>query len=66
MKIFVCEQDFEVFEGSPVCAGNFISVPYNPNSLNGELSWQEVKEIQNEILILFAVVFGFLVIRKLL
>jgi len=66
MNILVCDQNFEFVDGTPFCTGNFSSVPYNPNSANAELTWQETKEIQNEILVLFAVVFGFLVIRKLL
>lgn len=66
MNILVCDQPFNLSTGSPVCPGQLASVAYEGMPAGAGLTWEEVQEIQGHILVLFSLVFGFLVLRKLL
>jgi len=56
MNFLVCDADWlQGADGSPVCSGQLITV-----------TTEEMRELQGEVLVLFALVFGFLVLKKLL
>lgn len=54
--------------GEPVCSGQLLSLTREEmQSLSGSaMSWDDVAELQGEAITLFAIVFGFLVLKKLL
>ncbi|WP_313310066.1 hypothetical protein [Stutzerimonas nitrititolerans] len=54
--------------GLPECNGVLHSVAGNEmRDLSGAaLNWEQVSELQGEVMLLFAIVFGFLVLKKLL
>lgn len=54
--------------GEPVCSGQLLSLTREEmQSLTGSaMSWGDVAELQGEAITLFAIVFGFLVLKKLL
>lgn len=66
MNILVCDQPFDLSAGAAMCPGQLGTVAYEGNPASAGLTWQEVEELQDGVLVLFAVVFGFLVLRKLL
>lgn len=66
MNILVCDQPFNLSTGSPVCPGQLASVAYEGNPAGVGITWQEVGELQDYIIVLFATVFAFLVLKKLL
>lgn len=62
-----CDVAFTFDTGSPVCTGSISNI--TSEELGGgssSLTWQQVSDYQDQILLLFALVFGFLVIRKML
>ena len=61
-----CDVPFTFDAGSPVCAGSLISITGEELGGMNSLTWQQVSDYQEQILLLFALVFGFLVIRKML
>lgn len=54
--------------GVPVCTGTLVSMSEQEmQSIYGTaLTWDHVAELQGEVITLFALVFGFLVLKKLL
>lgn len=53
--------------GSPHCPSGFRSVTAEEaKSVFSDMTWQDVADYQGEIVTLFAVVFGFLVLKKAL
>lgn len=62
-----CDVPFTFDAGSPICTGSISNI--TSEELGGgssSLTWQQVSDYQDQILLLFALVFGFLVIRKML
>lgn len=69
MNFLACEGDWSVgVDGEPICTGTLVSLTSEEmQTLYGSaLSWDQVAELQGEVIILFAVVFGFLVLKKAL
>lgn len=69
MNFLACEGDWSVgVDGEPICTGTLVSLTSEEmQSLYGAaLSWDQVAELQGEVIILFALVFGFLVLKKAL
>lgn len=69
MNFLACDADWlQGAGGSPVCSGQLITVTTEEmRGLSGSaLTWDQVSELQGEVLVLFALVFGFLVLKKLL
>lgn len=69
MNFLACEGDWRVgASGEPLCTGTLVSLTDEEmQSLYGTaLTWDQVAELQGEAITLFAVVFGFLVLKKLL
>ncbi|MHA6494719.1 hypothetical protein ACX0MV_15950 [Pseudomonas borbori] len=69
MNFLACEGDWSVGPGGePICTGSLVSLTREEmQSLYGSaLSWDQVAELQGEVITLFAVVFGFLVLKKAL
>ena len=54
--------------GEPICAGQLLNLTSEEmQGLYGiALSWDQVSELQGETIVLFALVFGFLVLKKVL
>ncbi|MCY1277698.1 hypothetical protein D9M69_456490 [compost metagenome] len=55
-------------DGAPRCTGILHSVTSDEmqSQFGSALTWDQVAELRGEVLTLFAVAFGFLVLRKLL
>lgn len=66
MNILVCSEPFDLVGPTPFCPGELSSVAYLQNPAGAGLTWEEVKELQDGIVVLFSLVFGFLVLKKLL
>ncbi|KRW59942.1 hypothetical protein [Pseudomonas sp. TTU2014-080ASC] len=69
MNFLACEGDWLIgADGSPTCTGALVSLTVEEmQSLYGSaLSWEDVQQLQGEAIILFATVFGFLVLKKVL
>lgn len=70
MNFLVCDQPFVLSGQSPYCPGNLDSITAEqipiPGLLGPGLTWEETKEIQDYILLLFLSVFVFLVLKKVL
>lgn len=69
MNFLVCDVDWlQGAAGSPVCPGQLGNITTEEmRGLSGAaLSWDQVSELQGEVMLLFALVFGFLVLKKLL
>ena len=69
MNFLACEGDWVTgATGEPVCTGQLINLTREElQSLSGAaLSWDQVSELQGETIVLFALVFGFLVLKKVL
>lgn len=69
MNFIACEGDWTVgAAGELQCTGQLVSVADDEmQGLTGSaLSWDDVSELQGEAMILFATVFGFLVLKKVL
>lgn len=66
-NFLVCDGEFTFDTGGLACTGSLGSVSIE--DIRGEsssLTWQQVSEYQDQILLLFALAFGFLVIKKVL
>lgn len=66
-NFLVCDVPFTFEAGVSACNGSLMSI--TSEELGGgssSLTWQQVSDYQEQILLLFALVFGFLVIRKML
>ncbi|WP_339514261.1 hypothetical protein [Pseudomonas sp. RL_15y_Pfl2_60] len=69
MNFLACEGDWLVSaEGVPTCNGSLVSLTQQEmQDLNGSaLTWDQVSELQSQTIILFATVFAFLILKKLL
>lgn len=69
MNFLACEGEWVAGPGGePICAGQLLNLTSEEmQGLYGTaLTWEQVGELQGEIIILFAAVFGFLVLKKLL
>lgn len=67
MKNFlVCDVPFTFEAGRPVCEGTLSTIAVEDLGGNAHLTWSQVAEYQDYILLLFAMAFGFLAIRKVL
>lgn len=69
MNFLACEGDWSLgAAGEPICSGSLVSLTEQEmQSLSGAaLTWDDVAELQGEAITLFAVVFGFLVLKKAL
>ncbi len=69
MNFLACDGAWQATaEGTPVCLGTLKSLTTEEmQSLTGSaMSWDDVAELQGEAITLFAIVFGFLVLKKLL
>lgn len=69
MNFLACEGDWLVSAGgTPTCNGSLVSLTQQEmQDLNGSaLTWDQVSELQGEVITLFALVFGFLVLKKVL
>lgn len=69
MNFLVCDGDWlQEAGGLPTCSGRLVT--FTEEELRGfsgsVLTWEQVSELQGEVLVLFAAVFGFLVLKKLL
>jgi len=67
MNFLACDGDWLLSpDGSPVCSGSLVAVTRGELQANGgsALTWEQVAELQGEIVILFALVFGFLILKK--
>ncbi len=69
MNFLACDGDWlQGVDGSPVCSGQLVSLTVEEmQGLYGSaLTWDQVSELQGEAIVLFATVFGFLVLKKAL
>ncbi|CAE6888916.1 conserved protein of unknown function [Pseudomonas marincola] len=69
MNFLACEGEWSAgADGNPICSGSLISLTQQEmQALSGSaLTWSEVSELQGEVITLFALVFGFLVLKKVL
>lgn len=69
MNFLACDGDWRAGQsGEPLCTGTLVSLTEQEmQSLVGAaLTWDDVAELQGEVIILFAMVFGFLVLKKVL
>lgn len=69
MNFLACEGDWSVGEsGIPACTGTLVVLTEQEmQSLYGAaLDWDQVAELRGEVIVLFAVVFGFLALKKAL
>lgn len=61
MYMLTCSMPWTVVDGSPICPGEF-----STQVIGDQLSIQDAQELQGEVLVLFAVVFTVLVLKKAL
>lgn len=68
MNFLVCDVPWTLDRfGLPHCSSGFRSVTAEEaKSVFSDMTWQDVADYQGEIVTLFAVVFGFLVLKKAL
>ncbi|MDL2176638.1 MAG: hypothetical protein E2594_18405 [Pseudomonas sp.] len=69
MNFLACDGDWlQSADGSPICSGSLVALTVEEmQSLYGSaLTWDQVSELQGEAIVLFATVFGFLVLKKAL
>lgn len=69
MKFLACEGDWTSAAGGvPACTGTLVAVTREDlqSQTDSALSWDQVRELQGEVITLFALVFGFLVLKKVL
>lgn len=68
MNFLVCDVAWAADRfGNPVCRGGFRNVTTEEaRTLLSVMSWDDVAAYKDEIVVLFAVVFGFLALRKAL
>lgn len=61
MYMLTCSMPWTVVDGSPICSGEL-----STQVMGDQLSLQDAQELQGEVLVLFAVVFTILVLKKAL
>lgn len=61
MNLVACNGTWSQSDGSLRCVGTLVEVPHQPG-----LTPEEAKELYDNALVLFALVFGFLVLKKAL
>ncbi len=69
MNFLACEGAWSVGAGGdPICTGTLVSLTQEEmQALSGSaLTWDQVTELQGEVITLFALVFGFLALKKVL
>lgn len=69
MNFLACDGDWlQGADGPPICSGSLVALTVEEmQSLYGSaLTWDQVSELQGEAIVLFATVFGFLVLKKAL
>ncbi|QLC73846.1 hypothetical protein LPB260_24370 [Pseudomonas sp. LPB0260] len=69
MNFLACEGDWSKgAAGEPICTGALVSLTREEmQGLSGSaLTWDQVSELQGEVITLFALAFGFLVLKKVL
>jgi len=68
MNFIACDGDWSAgASGELLCTGTLVSVPGDElQGFGSALTWDQVSELQGEAIILFATVFGFLVLKKAL
>lgn len=69
MNFLACDGNWSAGAGGvPICTGTLVSLTQQEmQSLYGAaLTWDQVAELQGEVITIFAVVFGFLVLKKVL
>lgn len=69
MNFLACEGAWSVGAGGePICTGALVSLTQEEmQALSGSaLTWDQVTELQGEVITLFALVFGFLALKKVL
>lgn len=69
MNFLACEGDWSAGAGGePICSGTLVALTSEEmQALSGSaLTWEQVSELQGEVITLFALVFGFLVLKKVL
>lgn len=69
MKFLACEGDWATgADGKPYCTGQLLTLTREElQSLTSDaLTWADVAELQGETITLFALVFGFLALKKVL
>ncbi len=69
VNFLACEGAWSVGAGGePICTGTLVSLTQEEmQALYGSaLTWDQVTELQGEVITLFALVFGFLALKKVL
>jgi hypothetical protein len=69
VNFLACEGAWSVGAGGePICTGTLVSLTQEEmQALSGSaLTWDQVTELQGEVITLFALVFGFLALKKVL
>lgn len=69
MNFLACDGAWSVGAGGqPTCTGTLVSLTQEEmQALSGSaLTWDQVTELQGEVITLFALVFGFLALKKVL
>jgi membrane glycosyltransferase len=61
MYMLTCSMPWTVVYGRPICSGEL-----STQVMGDQLSLQDAQELQGEVLVLFAVVFTILVLKKAL
>lgn len=64
MKVLACTSDWHLDGGSPVCPGTFEQV--DASQIPQGISLEEAKELSGDVIALFAIVAGFLIIQRAL
>jgi hypothetical protein len=69
VNFLACEGDWLVgADGEPICTGQLLNLSREEmqNLYGSALDWTQVTQLQGETIVLFALVFGFLILKKLL
>ena len=61
MNLVACDGTWTQSEGSLRCTGTLVEVPHDPG-----ITLEDAKELSDQTLVLFAIVFGYLALRKAL
>jgi len=65
MQILACNGTWSTAGGSPTCSGTLVAIPADQLPGNG-MTTEDALELHGQTLVLFAIVFGILVIKKAL
>ncbi len=69
MNFLACEGEWSVGAGGePICSGTLVTLTEQEmqTQTGAALDWDQVSELQGEIIVLFALAFGFLVLKNVL